>query len=276
MNHRLWVIGNEQNRVLTFPIANSLFRLQPQFINPYIAGNDMKDQIETLVSLQQIEIESLSVKAHLCSISKRLDTLNGNQKELKQRITDETAKIEDLRKLYRSNESDIKQNQVMIKRSQERLNSIKNNREYQALLKEIEELKRTNAATEELMIDFLNQIDDAEKKMVVMQEELQVVENDVLKEQQVVGAESETAEKRLKELDQDRLKMSGKIDADILKLFQKVQSQQVRGNAVVPVQDAVCHGCYVNIPPQMYNELQRCDKLRMCPNCQRIIYWKQV
>jgi uncharacterized protein len=236
----------------------------------------MKDQIETLVSLQQIEIESLSVKAHLCSISKRLDTLNGNQNELKQRITDETAKIEDLRKLYRSNESDIKQNQVMIKRSQERLNSIKNNREYQALLKEIEELKRTNAATEELMIDFLNQIDDAEKKMVVMQEELQVVENDILQEQQVVGAESETAEKRLKELDQDRLKMSGKIDADILKLFQKVQSQQVRGNAVVPVQDAVCHGCYVNIPPQMYNELQRCDKLRMCPNCQRIIYWKQV
>jgi predicted nucleic acid-binding Zn-ribbon protein len=235
----------------------------------------MKDQIDILVSLQQIEIESLSVKAHLCSISQRLDTLNNNQTELKQRITDETAKIEELRKLYRSNESDIKQNQVMIKRSQERLNSIKNNREYQALLKEIEELKRTNAATEELMIDFLNQIDDAEKRTVVMQEELQLQQNDILQEQQVVGIESEAAGKRLKELDQERLKMSGKIDADILKLFQKVQSQQVRGNAVVPVQDAVCHGCYVNIPPQMYNELQRCDKLRMCPNCQRIIYWKQ-
>jgi len=236
----------------------------------------MKDQIDILVSLQQIEIESLSVKAHLCSISQRLDILNCSQNELKQRITDETAKIEELRKLYRSHESDIKQNQVMIKRSQERLNSIKNNREYQALLKEIEELKRTNAATEETMIDFLNQIDDAEKRTVTMQEELQLLQTDILQEQQLVGVETETAEKRLKELDQERLKISGKIDADILKLFQKVQSQQVRGNAVVPVQDAVCHGCYVNIPPQMYNELQRCDKLRMCPNCQRIIYWKQV
>jgi uncharacterized protein len=235
----------------------------------------MKDQIDILVSLQQIEIESLSVKAHLCSISQRLDILNSSQNELKQRITDETAKIEELRKLYRSHESDIKQNQVMIKRSQERLNSIKNNREYQALLKEIEELKRTNAATEELMIDFLNQIDDAEKQTVVMQEEILLVQNDILQEQQVVGVETETAGKRLKEMDQERLKLSAKIDADILKLFQKVQSQQVRGNAVVPVQDAVCHGCYVNIPPQMYNELQRCDKLRMCPNCQRIIYWKQ-
>ncbi len=235
----------------------------------------MKDQIAILVSLQQIEIESSSVNAHLCSISKQLDLLENSRNELDQRITDEAAKIEESRKLYRSHESDIKQNQVMIKRSQERLNSIKNNREYQALLKEIEELKRTNAATEDLMIDCLNQIDDAEKRTAAMQEALQLVQNDILREQQVVGAETEIAGKRLKELDRERLKMSCKIDADVLKLFQKVQSQQVRGNAVVPVQDAVCHGCYVNIPPQMYNELQRCDKLRMCPNCQRIIYWKQ-
>ena len=236
----------------------------------------MKDQIDILVSLQEIEIESTSVNAHLCSISKRLNVLSSSQNELEQRVTDETAKIEESKKKYRSHESDIKQNQVMIKRSQERLNSIKNNREYQALLKEIEELKRTNSATEELMLDCLNQIDDAEKKMVAIQEELRLVQNDIVQEQQVVGVETGTTEKRLKELDLERLKMSGKIDADLLKLFQKVQSQQVRGNAVVPVQDAVCHGCFVNIPPQMYNELQRCDKLRMCPNCQRIIYWKQI
>jgi len=246
-----------------------------QIINPNIAGKDMKDQIDILVSLQQIEIESSSVNAHLCSLSKRLDLLSNSRYELEQRITDETAIIEESRKQYRSHESDIKQNQVMIKRSQDRLNSIKNNREYQALLKEIEELKRTNAATEDLMMDCLNQIDDSEKKTTAMQDELHLMQNDILQEQQVVGVETENAGKRLKELDQERRKMSGKIEADLLKLFQKVQSQQVRGNAVVPVQDAVCHGCYVNIPPQMYNELQRCDKLRMCPNCQRIIYWKQ-
>jgi predicted nucleic acid-binding Zn-ribbon protein len=248
---------------------------QTQFINPNIAGKDMKDQIDILVSLQQIEIESSSVKSHLCIMSKRLDILNNSRNELNGHITDETDKVEELKKQYRSHESDIKQNQVMIKRSQDRLNSIKNNREYQALVKEVEELKRTNTATEELMIDILNQIDDREKKTVVMQTELQQVENDILQEQQVIGAETETAGKRLTELDQQRQKLSGKIESDVLNLFQKVQSQQTRGNAVVPVQDAVCHGCYVNIPPQMYNELQRCDKLRMCPNCQRIIYWKQ-
>lgn len=247
-----------------------------QFINPNIAGNNMKDQIDILVSLQQIEMESSTVKSHLNVLTKHLELLNANQSKLNRSISDETEKIEEFRKQYRSCESDIKQNQIMIKRSQDRLNSIKNNREYQALQKEVEELKRTNSATEERMIDLLNQIDECEKKMASLKVDLEQVENEIVTEQQNVGTESQTAEAKLQELDQERQKLSARIEADVLKLFQKVQSKQTRGNAVVPVQDAVCHGCYVNIPPQMYNELQRCDQLRMCPNCQRIIYWKQT
>jgi predicted nucleic acid-binding Zn-ribbon protein len=53
-----------------------------------------------------------------------------------------------------------------------------------------------------------------------------------------------------------------------------IKEQNPVGLAVVPVKDAVCHGCNVNLPPQLYNELFRCDSLRFCPNCQRIIYIK--
>ncbi|RLB78229.1 MAG: hypothetical protein DRH24_14815, partial [Deltaproteobacteria bacterium] len=43
----------------------------------------------------------------------------------------------------------------------------------------------------------------------------------------------------------------------------------------VPVKDALCHGCNVNLPPQLYNELFLGDSLKFCPNCQRIIYLKE-
>ncbi len=42
--------------------------------------------------------------------------------------------------------------------------------------------------------------------------------------------------------------------------------------AIAKVEDAVCEGCHMNIPPQMYNELQRFESLMYCPQCQRIIY----
>jgi hypothetical protein len=44
--------------------------------------------------------------------------------------------------------------------------------------------------------------------------------------------------------------------------------------AVAPVQQAICMGCHMNIPAQLFNELQRFDELRFCPHCHRIIYWK--
>lgn len=236
----------------------------------------MKDQITVLVALQQIAIESSAIKTQLAAVSKKLELLNARRNETDQCINDETALIEESRKTYRSYESEIKQNQIMIKRSQERLFSIKNNREYQALLKEIEELKRTNSSIEDQMIECLNLIDAAEKRLLSLRKVLDETSEDIDKEQETVSQETKSADKRMEELEAERLDISCKIEPDILKLFQKIQASESRGIAVVPVQDAVCRGCYVNIPPQMYNELQRCDSLRMCPNCQRIIYWKQV
>jgi predicted nucleic acid-binding Zn-ribbon protein len=46
------------------------------------------------------------------------------------------------------------------------------------------------------------------------------------------------------------------------------------GIAISQVVNATCSGCNMNIPPQMYNELQKRDSLKFCPNCERIIYWK--
>ncbi len=236
----------------------------------------MKEQIDILVNLQNIEIESAAVKTQLNAASRQLELLNRDQTRIERSIGDETAGIAELRKSYNDLELSVKDNQELIKKSQERLNSIKNNREYQALLKEIEDLKRINAAAEDQMVGLLNQIEAVETKVAELRAQLQTVVADILKEQDVVNTETQTADKKLEELDAVRKEISSKVDAEVLDLFQKIQSKQTKGIAVVPVQDAVCHGCYVNIPPQMYNELQRCDSLKMCPNCQRIIYWKQA
>jgi predicted nucleic acid-binding Zn-ribbon protein len=46
------------------------------------------------------------------------------------------------------------------------------------------------------------------------------------------------------------------------------------GIAIVLVKNEGCQGCYVNIPPQMYNEVQKYKEIILCPNCNRILYWE--
>jgi len=47
------------------------------------------------------------------------------------------------------------------------------------------------------------------------------------------------------------------------------------GLAVVPINDSVCQGCYMALPPQQVNEVRKADKLNLCPTCQRILYYKE-
>jgi hypothetical protein len=46
------------------------------------------------------------------------------------------------------------------------------------------------------------------------------------------------------------------------------------GTAVVEVTGGICQGCYMNIPPQLWNEIIRSEKVNLCPSCQRILYYK--
>jgi hypothetical protein len=46
--------------------------------------------------------------------------------------------------------------------------------------------------------------------------------------------------------------------------------------AVVSVRNGTCQGCNMNIPPQLYNVLQRGQTIETCPSCHRIIYWEEI
>ena len=49
-----------------------------------------------------------------------------------------------------------------------------------------------------------------------------------------------------------------------------------RGLAMAPVKNGTCQGCNMNIPPQLYNVLQRGQTVETCPSCHRIIYWEEI
>ena len=78
----------------------------------------------------------------------------------------------------------------------------------------------------------------------------------------------------LKILSEKKRQISAKADPKMIVVLDDVK-RKVRGMAVVPAQQATCMGCHMNIPAQLFNELQRCDELRFCPHCHRIIYWKE-
>ena len=235
----------------------------------------MKEQIKVLVKLQYLDLEAVRIKSTLNNVSKKLEILDSSLIEIEQTIKDQESVLNELKQNYRDYESDVKINLEKNKKSQEKLRSVKTNKEYQSLLKEIEDVTSKNSSIEDKMIDCLDRIDEIEKIIANKKDEYLEFSDRIKSEKQSIQHEAGIDKKKLDELDIERKNVADLIDTQLFKKYLVIKEQNRGGPAVVPVKDAVCHGCNVNLPPQLYNELFRYDSLKFCPNCQRIIYLKE-
>ena len=233
-----------------------------------------KEQIVSLVNLQQIEIEASSVKTKISNVDQRLEKLDDSLLDFKQVIEKQELVINELNQKYRDHETDVRLNLDAIKKSEAKLSSVKTNKEYQAFLKEIDDIKVKNSKLEDDMIEFLDRIEEAENTLNAKKAECSELQTRLNNEKETIQKETEEGKRQLEDLDEQFKTVAAGIDAALLATYNKVKALQNNAIGIVAVIDAVCQGCNLNIPPQMYNELQRGDSLKKCPICDRIIYWK--
>jgi len=233
-----------------------------------------KQQIDTLVKVQQIEIETGKLKAYLEKVPDQISKLEGELEAFIRSVEGDEAEIEELNKQYRTLEADVQMNLAKIQKSQEKLRSVKTNKEYQSSLKEIDDIKAINSDLEDEMLVILEKIETAETAIKNRKQHYNAIVDDTNHEKESIKKEAEQREETLVDLEKKRIGIAAELDEGLLQIFKQVKAKQGNLVAIAAVKDAVCQGCNMNIPPQVYNELQRCDRLEYCPSCFRIIYWE--
>ncbi len=231
----------------------------------------MREQISILVRLQTIDSDIQKIESRLGKVDGEIAALDSELDEFESSIKEKVAIGEEYQKTFRSLESDANMNLPKVAKSKGKLTSVKTNKEYQALLKEVEDLKTANSKIEDQMLEILEQSDTAEAQLSEKKQAFEFAKNRVAGEKAGITMAAEKDRTRLAELQVDFQTVLDTVNPDILKAFRSVRSR-IGNLAVAKVEDAVCEGCHMNIPPQMYNELQRFESLMYCPQCQRIIY----
>jgi len=236
--------------------------------------NLTKKDIDTLVKLQQIGLETEKLLAYLEGVPIQIKNLDTRLDEFNRNVENDENLITELNKKYRTYESDIQLNVAKIEKSQEKLRLVKTNKEYQSSLKEIDDIKAANSKLEDEMLEFLEQIETAEQSLNDNKQQYSRVVDDLEHEKKSLIQAAEQGEKELAGLQSDRDAVAAVLDAKLMDIFKYQLSKQGDGIGIVEVINEVCQGCYMNIPPQMYNDLQRGISLKYCPSCERIIYWQ--
>jgi predicted nucleic acid-binding Zn-ribbon protein len=236
--------------------------------------NDIQEQISILVEVQGVEAEIHQAGRLVHALNDEAAALDQSVAEREALVSAEKEILEDLKKSYRALESESKINSAMIVKSNEKLRAVKTNKEYQSILKEIDDIRKKNSGIEDRMLAYLEAIESAEAAVQAKATELSDFLQSYRKKKETFAVKEKRERQAVEVLNEKKAQISAKADPKIITILDDVK-KKVRGLAVVPVQQAICMGCHMNIPAQLYNELQRFDALRFCPHCHRIIYWKE-
>jgi predicted nucleic acid-binding Zn-ribbon protein len=177
-----------------------------------------------------------------------------------------------LEKERRQKEGRLNAEQEKIKRAEGRMFEVKTNKEYQALLSEIEAIKEATSQEEEEILQIMDEIDELKKKLSKREKEVAITLEKIEGERKLVQERIAKGDLGLKRQTERREVLSKQLDSSLFKLYNMLKEKR-QGVGVVNVKNETCQGCFVNIPPQMYIEVQRNSDLIRCPNCNRILYW---
>jgi len=233
----------------------------------------LREQMEKLVVLQTLDIKIRGLQREKDEIPARLVTLEGEFKKEEEKVLGQKAELERLLKERRQKEKDLEEEVDRVKKTESRVFEIKTNKEYQAVLKEIEGAKKLNRQREEEILGILERIEELQK--VVRQGEEELERKRKQYEQQLGELQQRAAQfdQKMAAEVRERDEQQKGIPPDLLSKYRMLLEKR-QGVAVAVVSNGVCHGCNMNLRPQLYIELQKQQSLIICPNCSRILFWE--
>jgi predicted nucleic acid-binding Zn-ribbon protein len=236
-----------------------------------VKEQSIADKLRTLHALQQIDskIDEITVlKGELpMEVSDLEDEISGLNIRLK-KLDNSIAEID--QEIARHN-ANIKDSEALIVRYEKQLDNVKNNREFEALTKEIE-LQRLEIQLSQKKIREANVSRDTKKESLdgiqaKLDQRLKDVESKKVELQKII----EKTEKEEVKLAKDSDKARKDIEDRLLASYDKIRKTYRNGLAVVTVARGACGGCFNRIPPQMIIEIGVMKKIIACEHCGRVL-----
>ena len=94
-------------------------------------------------------------------------------------------------------------------------------------------------------------------------------------EQKQNEAEVAKIDEALGGIEKERQKIATRVEPVVLTLYQKLIATKA-GVAIAEARGESCSGCYMSIPPQVYVNVKKNASVITCPNCNRILYFKEA
>ena len=231
----------------------------------------VEEKLSSLVTLQKIESKLDEIHILKGELPMEVADLEDEIQGLHSRQTRIEEEINGITEFIEQKKEAIKEAQALIKKYEKQSDNVKNNREFEAINKEIEMQqlevklceKHIKDANEEIAEKAVS-LEKAKKAIGAKESVLNTKKGELEK---IIAAN----EKEEKHFNKMAAEARNHVDDRLLTSYDKIRKSYRNGLAVVPVERDACGGCFYSIPPQKQSEIKQHKKVMVCENCGRIL-----
>jgi uncharacterized protein len=231
----------------------------------------MIPDLERLVQLQHAETEHRKVQSELARIPEQKAELAAHLTADRARLEAAREQLTSSQKSRRDQESRVQDLETKRSKYKGQLMEVKTNKEYTAMLHEIEGVEKEIRLLEDQILVDMEQAEAFATALKNEEREFKAIEERQRGEVKVLDERAKVLEVEAAKLKTERDKVAATLDEDLLARFERVAKR--RGSAVAEAKDGACQECHVKLRLQMYSELKRNDAITECPACNRILYY---
>ncbi|MFC1645661.1 zinc ribbon domain-containing protein [Candidatus Omnitrophota bacterium] len=232
---------------------------------------NLKDEIGKLVRLQDLDKQLYDLNKEKDDKPKILEALQNEFEQKKQILKEYEEKSKALLLKRKDKEGQLATKEEKAKELENKLFALKTNKEYAAMLTEINGYKMDGSLLEEEILKILDEQDNLGKDLEKQKESLKEDEAKFNEEKKKILERIKEIEGFIKDLGAKRSVAEKEVDSKIISQYSRI----IKGKeslALVKVQDHSCQGCFMEVPPQVINEIKMSDRLIFCEMCARILY----
>ena len=228
--------------------------------------------MNTLLRLQDLDLQIEALKAREQEIPKQKSKFDIRRKRLAEELAEREKVYKALMVEQKECEIEVEQKQGQIKKYDQQLFAVKKNEEYQALLHEMDVLKKQVAIKEERVISIMVELDDAKARLEEDKKRIDAELKDIDRQCSLIDAELGEAVREREQLEKETPPIAARVKPDILSRYKRIRASKGTGPAAVPLSGEGCSGCHMRVPPQTVNELLGGSQLLICNYCGRMLY----
>ena len=233
----------------------------------------MLDQFRLLAELQQLDSRLRALEIKKRALPQQLYAYQQACHQVREELIVMQSEMGEANRQRRALERDIDVDNDRLTKAQSRLREVKTNKEYSAVLAEMDVGKQRIRTLEDQVLELMEGVEQKQEASQQCEQRLRDATRELAEQECLVNEAQDALSVDIAAHEHERDELIARVQPELYTAYQQA-AQRAGGLAVVEVMaDETCGGCYLRVRPQLISEVRKQVSLVSCPHCKRLLLW---